>query len=274
MYASYVHSNSHDHHIGSYGKFMNSPKYINIHLGKSHRHQEAFKTRALLEHLKQQPSAAPPASQPDTTAIAQPSVIASAPSGGDDPGRSDDRDRDGGEQREHTTAPATLAIVAVPKPMAAHPSLCNGTYFDLIAFSPLGEMKPYLQVWLGNGRITYKRSVCHQILFTMVSCDQLHVQCVSCWELKCYIVRAGSPCCLECLKHWKDLRICQEIAAQTYLLLKGQILAAEAGCVFLIVNSCRHAYYAILYSTLQYTVGPSHACVIGCFKLQSLRRLV
>ena len=240
-YASHAPVCSHEHHVGSYGKYADNPKLIVKHL-KCPQHREKFRTRALMEAIQNRNlTAAPAMPQPATikreddsqATGAQPSVIAAVAGGGDGPGRSDDRDRDGSEQQALVAVPATEALVAVPKPQSSLPQLCTGIYFDQIANTPLGEMKPYLQAWLGSGRIAFKNGACHLVLFTMVSGDRLHIQCWRCFEMKCFLVRMGWSCCSECWKICKDMKICREIASQTYLILKGQILAAEAGCACL-----------------------------------------
>ena len=121
-----------------------------------------------------------------------------------------------------------MAVVAFVSPQSQ--SICGGLDFDLIGNTRLGQMRQHLTIWLGTGKIAWKHGASQSILFTVTGWNKLHLQSALCFKHKCFFVVAGPlPCCPHCCKVFKDWKVCEDIAGNTYLLMKSKILEAMAG---------------------------------------------
>ena len=123
--------------------------------------------------------------------------------------------------------PKQLGAIAISTPTPTLPIICSGTNFELVLDTAIGSMRPYLRIWLGNGQVAFNQSACLAIQFTIVS-SGLHMQCARCYQLKCFVIADSRPACLQCMKCFKDQKICEDIAAHTYLVMKGKVLDAAA----------------------------------------------
>ena len=188
---------------------------------KYETHKQKFKTRKLLEMAQaaraaQQQAPALPAA---TAAIADIAAIACEGSGEGSGGPGSGGNGSGG---------GDMAVVAFVSPQSQ--SICGGLDFDLIGNTRLGQMRQYLTIWLGTGKIAWKHGASQSILFTVTGWNKLHLQSALCFKHKCFFVVAGPlPCCPHCCKVFKDWKVCEDIAGNTYLLMKSKILEAMAG---------------------------------------------
>ena len=105
---------------------------------------------------------------------------------------------------------------------------CSGRFLDELSVTGgIGELQPYVDVWMCKSQISSANSPLQRVLMTYAK-QRTHIQASICFESRVFVSVPEHGCCVNCWKQFRSEAVCQELVNMVYLILKCKWLEAVA----------------------------------------------